>query len=393
MVYKRKICVVTSTRADYGHLSVLIDLINQDKELDLQLVVTGTHLSREYGLTYNKIVKDGFTISGKMDLKISSDSSVGICSQMGIAVTEMARNLEQLKSDILVVLGDRYEIQAVVAAAMVSGVPVAHISGGETTVGAIDEAIRHSITKMSHLHFTTTETYRKRVIQLGEAPGRVFNFGELAVDSILKVPKLSKDRLESDLGVKFKKHNLMITFHPETLGSISSEKTFGNLIAVLDRLEKTFLVFSRPNADKGNIAITDMLCDYVRSNSSKAVLYPSLGKLLYLNLLHNVDAVVGNSSSGITEAPSFKIGTINVGDRQKGRIRAESVIDCDGSSVISIERAFCKLYSEKFQKRLPEVTNPYGNGGAAERILKVLQEYDLTNILKKTFYDLEFVIN
>lgn len=389
---KRKICVVTGSRSEYDLLKPLIEEIENDIDLKLQLIVTGMHLSPEFGLTYKQIEKDGFFIDEKIEIILSSDTPVSISKSMGLVMISFAEAYERLKSDIIVVLGDRFEIFSVVAAALVSRIPVAHIHGGELTEGVFDDSFRHSITKMSHLHFTSTERYRKRVIQLGENPKRVFNVGALGLFNVKRLKLLSKDVLEQELNFKFSKHNLLVTFHPVTLEKNTSKHQFQNLLDVLGSLKNTHIIFTKTNADTEGRIINKMIDIYVSKNSSWSVSFTSMGQLKYLSTMQFVDAVAGNSSSGIIEAPSFKIGTINIGDRQKGRERAKSVIDCDPTKE-DIRNALEKLYSKEFQESLKSIINPYSDGNTAKRIKDVLKDYNITNIVKKCFHDIEFKYN
>jgi len=384
---KRKICIVTGTRAEYGLLYWLMKEIEADKELELQLIVTGMHLSPEFGLTYKEIEKE-FKIDKRIEMLLSSDSTIGISKSMGLAQISFAEAYDELQPDILVVLGDRYEIFSAVSSAMIARIPIAHLHGGETTEGAFDESIRHSITKMSHLHFTATEEYRNRVIQLGEHPSRVFNVGGLGIDNIKKLKLLSRDEFEESIDFKLNKKNILITFHPVTLENSTAKEQFQTLLDVVDKLEETHIIFTKANSDTDGRVINSMIDEYVQNHNAKAVGFTSLGQLRYLSALQYVDAMVGNSSSGLAEAPSFKIGTINIGDRQKGRIMADSVIDCASDSN-SIRNSFTRLYSENFREQLMGCENPYGNGGASLKIKNRLKEIDLTDILKKIFYDLK----
>ena len=385
---RRKICIITGSRAEYGLLKPLLDEIKSDPDLSLQLIVTGMHLSPEFGLTFSEIEKDGFRIDNKIEILLSSDTATGTLKSMGLALMGFGEAYERLRPDIIVVLGDRFEIFSAAASALVSKIPVAHIHGGELTQGAFDDAFRHSITKMSHLHFTSTEEYRKRVIQLGEAPERVFNLGAIGLDNVKRLKLLSKKELENKLKFKFAKRNLLVTFHPVTLEK-TIEKQFKNLLTVLNELKDTKIIFTKTNADPGGMTINRLIDEYTLKNPRKAVSFVSMGQLNYLSTMQFVDAVMGNSSSGVVEAPSFKIGTINIGDRQEGRIKAESIIDCE-STKESIKKALQKLYSSNFQEKLKNIVNPYGDGNTARRIVKVLKAYDIRNILKKTFYDINF---
>ena len=384
---KRKICVVTGTRAEYGLLYWLIKEIEANKDLELQLIVTGMHLSPEFGLTYKEIEKD-FKINKKIEMLISSDTAIGISKSMGLAQIGFTEAYEELKPDILVVLGDRYEIFSAVSAAMIANISIAHLHGGETTEGAFDESIRHSITKMSHLHFTATEEYRNRVIQLGEEPNRVFNFGGMGIENIKRLKLLSKEEFEKSIEFKLNKKNILVTFHPVTLENSTAKEQFQELLDAIDELEDTNIIFTKANSDTDGRVINQMIDEYVAKNSEKSIEFASLGQLRYLSALQYIDAVVGNSSSGLLEAPSFKIATINIGDRQKGRIKAISVIDCEPKKE-EISKAFEEIYSKEFQEKLKSVENPYGENSPSKQIVEVLKNVNLANILKKSFYDLK----
>jgi len=383
----RKVCVVTGTRAEYGLLYWLMKEIQEDEDLELQLIVTGMHLSPEFGLTYKEIEKD-FKIDKKIEMLLSSDTSVGISKSMGLAQISFSEAYNELKPDSLVVLGDRYEIFSAVSTAMIARIPIAHLHGGERTEGAFDESIRHSITKMSHLHFTANTEYQKRVIQLGEQPERVFNVGGLGIDNIKKLRLLSKEEFEDSLNFKLNKKNILVTFHPVTLEDSTASQQFQNLLDAIDKLEDTNIIFTKANSDTDGRIVNIMIDNYSDKHKDNTVVFTSLGQLKYISALQYVDAVVGNSSSGLAEAPSFKIGTINIGDRQKGRIMAESVINCN-SDTNSIKRGLDKLYSKEFKNLLQNVQNPYGDGGASEKIKNIIKTTDFNGILKKSFYDIK----
>ena len=384
----RKICVITGTRAEYGLLRWVMQGIKDDADLTLQIIATGMHLSPEFGLTYREIEKDGFQIDRKVEMLTSSDTSVGIAKSMGLALIGFADALNELKPDLIVVLGDRFEIFAAVSAALVARIPVAHLHGGETTEGAFDEALRHSITKMSHLHFVAAEEYRQRVIQLGEQPERVFLVGGLGIDNIKRLKLLDRAALETSLDFRLGPKNLLITFHPVTLENQSSDQQMSELLTALDRLgEDTQLIFTMPNADNGGRELIGMVESFVATHAN-ARAYTSLGQLRFLSCVKLVDGVIGNSSSGLAEAPSLQTGTVNIGDRQRGRLKAQSVIDCAPQSQ-AIFDAIDTLYSTSFRKVLASVVNPYGNGGASEKIVQILHSQDLTDILKKSFYNLK----
>ena len=381
----KKICVITGTRAEYGLLKWVINGIQVDPDLTLQIIVTGMHLSPEFGLTYKEIERDGFVINHKVEMLLSSDTPIGIAKSIGIGTVGMADAFYSLQPDLIVVLGDRFEILSAVSAALVFRIPVAHLHGGEATEGLIDEAIRHSITKMSHLHFVASKEYRNRVIQLGEQPDRVFLVGGLGVDNIKKTSLLNKSELEKSLNFKLGRKSLLITFHPVTLEAGAVESQFRELLAALSSLKKTQLIFTLPNADTDSRGISRLLEDFLSRNTN-ARAYTSLGQVRYLSCISHVDAVIGNSSSGLTEVPTFKKGTINIGDRQRGRLQAGSVINC-----VPQRKAICdaitQLYSDNFQSKLSGVTNPYGEGGASESIVETLKNISLSGIVKKQFYD------
>ena len=387
MAEKRKVCVVTGTRAEYGLLYWLMKEIQSSEQLELQLIVTGMHLSHEFGLTYQQIEQDGFHIDRKVEMLLSSDTEVGVTKSMGVGLMGFAEAFSAIKTDLLVLLGDRFESFAAASAATVAKVPVAHLHGGETTEGAIDEAFRHSITKMSHLHFTSTDIYRQRVIQLGEQPDKVFNVGAIGIDNIKRLKLLERAEFEQEIGFSLNKRNLLITFHPVTLEDSTAESQFSELLSALDILEDTNLIFTKANADPDGRIINTMIEQYVSRNKEKSIAFTSMGQLRYLSAMQHVDGVVGNSSSGLLEAPTFRVGTINIGDRQLGRVRAASVIDTD-TGAVNIKRSFDRLYSTTFQHHLATITNPYGNGGTAEKIVSIIECLDDKQILKKRFYDL-----
>lgn len=384
----RRVCIVTGTRAEYGLLYRLMKGIESVNDLELKIIVTGAHLSPEFGLTYQKIEKDGFLIDKKVEMLLSSDSEIGVTKSIGLGVIGMSDALSEIRPDLLVVLGDRFEILSAAIAAMIAKIPIAHLYGGEVTEGAFDESIRHAITKMSHLHFTATKDYYNRVIQLGEHPDRVFNVGSIGVDNIKNLSLLSREEFEKSINFKLGKRNLLITFHSVTLEKSTAKKQFENLLKVLDEQMDTHLIFTKANADIDGRLINKMIDDYVALNYDKAIVFTSLGQLRYFSAMKHVDGVVGNSSSGLIEAPSFKIGTVNIGDRQGGRVNAESVINCS-PSIVDIQFAFRKLFSQSFNKQLQQVVNPYGNGESLSKILDVIKSYPLKYILKKKFYDID----
>lgn len=388
---KRKICIFTGTRAEYGLLKPLIDELKVEKSVKLQLIISGMHLSPEFGLTYKEIDTDGFTNVEKVEMLLSSDSPIGISKSMGLGMISYSEVLNKLKPDLLIGLGDRYELFSVVSAAMIARIPVAHLHGGEATEGLIDQAIRHSVTKMSHIHFAATEVFRKRIIQLGEDPSSVFNVGAIGVDNIKKIKLLSKIELEEELDFRFSDKTILVTFHPVTLENATAEEQFRNLLKALDGNKELRIIFTKPNSDTDGRIIIKMIDNFVNVNSDRSKAFISLGQLKYLSSLKFIIGVVGNSSSGLIEVPSFKKGSINIGDRQRGRIKANSVIDC-GNSVDEIEVALQKLLSKEFQKGLSYVKNPYESkdGFTSEKIKKIITTIDLNQILKKKFYNISF---
>lgn len=383
----RRLCIVTGTRAEYGLLRGVLDGIRRAPDLQLQLIATGTHLSPEFGLTYREIEQDGFTIDERVEILMSSDTPVGVGKAMGLGLIGFADAFQRLQPDAVVLLGDRFEILSAAAAALVARIPIAHIHGGETTEGAFDEAIRHAVTKMAHLHFVAAAPYRDRVVQLGEAPGRVFLVGGLGVDAIRRADLLDRASLEHSLNFALGDRNLLVTFHPSTLDADPAADQLQALFDALDRLgPDTKLIFTLPNADVGGRELAAMVEAFV-AERAHARAFTSLGQVRYLSCLAQVDGVVGNSSSGLTEAPSFRIGTVNIGTRQDGRLKAASVIDCAARQE-AITGALAQLYAEDFRAILETVENPYGNGGASEAIVNVLRDQPLTDLMKKTFRDL-----
>ena len=384
-----KICVVTGTRAEYGLLYWLLRFLEEDKNITLQLIVTGMHLSPEFGLTYREIEKDGFKIDKKVEMLLSSDSEIGISKSMGLAQISFSEAYQELQPDIIVVLGDRFEIFSAVSAAMISRIPIGHIHGGESTEGAVDESIRHAITKMSHLHFTATEIYKNRIVQMGENPQKVFNVGTPGLDSVYRADLLDRKAFEEAIGFKLNKKNLLITFHPVTLEDNTSQKHFEELLKAISEMKNTHFIFTKPNADTNGRIIIQLIDEFVAKHPKRSCSFISMGHVRYLSALKHVDVVLGNSSSGLTEAPSFKVATVDIGDRQKGRIKAESVISCQPTKK-SISEALELAYSPDFQDKLKGVRNPYGEGGASARIIEILKSTNYSEILKKKFFDIPF---
>lgn len=383
----RKICIVTGSRAEYGLLSRLMRLIKEDSDLCLQVIATNMHLSAEFGLTYKEIENDGFRIDKKVEMLLSSDTANAMTKSVGLANIGFADAYEDLKPDLLLVLGDRYELLAAVTAAMFYKIPIAHIHGGEITEGAYDDTIRHAVTKMSHLHFTSTEIYRNRVIQLGENPERVFNVGAIGLDNIRHIDLLSKKELEKSLSFKFGEKCILVTFHPVTLGNNPSGEQMMNLLKVLDEMGDLRIIFTLPNSDSNGRIIIQLINQFALKNSDRSVVFTSLGQLKYLSALKYVDAVVGNSSSGIIEAPSFMIPTLNIGTRQNGRIKAGSVVDCMPVSE-DIKRNLIMVMSENFRESCRNIRNPYEKKGTASEIFLIIKNIKLNNLINKVFYNL-----
>lgn len=383
---RRKVCVVTGSRAEFGLLRWVIEAIRAEESLALQLIATGAHLSPEFGLTFKTIEELGFQIDRKVEMLVSSDTGVGVAKSLGLALIGFGDALQDLQPDLLLLLGDRYETFAAAAAALAARVPVAHVHGGELTRGAIDDAMRHAITKMSHLHFVAAEAYRRRVIQLGEQPERVFRVGALGIESIARLPLLGRAELEAELGFELGPCSLLITFHPATLEEVDPRAQMAELLAALETMSDVRLIFTMPNADPGGLAIANMITHFVATHAN-ARAYHSLGQTLYLSCARHVDAVVGNSSSGLIEVPTLGKPTVNIGNRQQGRLKASSVIDCSPERHSIIE-ALRKIRTPAFQRSLRDVRNPYGSGTPSTKIVEVIRNASLQGIIRKSFYDI-----
>ena len=382
----KKICIVTGSRAEYGLLKNLMTLFKESSEFELQIIATAMHLSPEFGLTYKEIETDGFVISKKVEILLSSDTNSSIAKSMGLGMIGFSDVLEDLKSDLVILLGDRTELLSVAASCLVMQIPIAHLHGGETTEGAYDEAIRHSITKMSQLHFVAAEEYRLRVLQLGENPDTVFNVGGLGVDAIQQIKLLSKEELEKELDFTFGEKNLLITFHPVTLEG-NSELQMKSLLDSLSNFPNIHLIFTLPNSDAGSRAIIQLIKDFCATRNN-AKYYSSLGQKKYFSTIQIVDGVIGNSSSGLLEVPTFKKGTINIGNRQKGRLRAESIIDCE-PFIDDIIKSILELYSSNFKERINFTKNLYGDGNTSKKIYNIISKENFPIKLKKSFFDLK----
>ncbi|MGL5258238.1 MAG: UDP-N-acetylglucosamine 2-epimerase [Proteocatella sp.] len=384
---KRKICLITGSRAEYGLLYWLIKELVSDVDIQLQLIVTGMHLSPEFGLTYKLIEKDGFTIDEKVEMLLSSDTPVGITKSIGLGLIGFADTLNRLRPDIIVVLGDRYEILAAVQAALVANIPVAHIHGGELTEGAIDDSIRHAITKMANIHFVATAVYRNRVMQMGECPENVFNFGAPGIDNILKIKLFTLEELEKNIGFSLGEKFFLVTYHPLTKKYMQSKENVEQLFQALDEYAEYKLLITKPNADTNGRVIIDLINEYRGKYPERVFSCTSLGQKRYLSAMRYCTAVIGNSSSGIIEAPVMKKATINIGERQNGRLKASSIIDC-GTSADEIKKAIKTVLSENYQKEIENVKSIYGEGDASVKIKSVLKNISLEKISQKHFYDI-----
>ena len=386
----RKICVVTGSRAEYGILRRLMAAIKADPELQLQVIATNQHLSKQQGETYKEIENDGFSIDFKVYMADDDaiDNANSTAKSISRGVAGFADAFDSLKPDLLLILGDRYEMLAVASAALIYKIPIAHLHGGEITEGAFDDAIRHAITKMSHLHFTSTEVYRKRVIQLGEQPDRVFNVGALGVENIMKTNFMTKEEIEQSLSFKLTDKCLLCTFHPVTLSNMSSEVQVLNLLAALDSYKDYHIIFTYSNSDTNSQIIIKRIQEYADMNADRCMFIPSLGQRRYFSALKHMTAVLGNSSSGIIEVPSFGIPTLDIGDRQKGRIAADSVIHC-GYSVEEIKEGLDKVVNLSNSSNLSNLSNPYYKEGTCDAILQTIKTYPLENLVQKSFYDLK----
>ena len=383
----KKIAIFTATRAEYGLLKNVIYEIASSEELQLQLFVSGSHLSTEFGMTVTEIIADGFKVDRSVEMVLSHDTPTGICKSMGLALIGYGEALNSLSPDLLVILGDRYEAFCAAAAAQICRIPVAHIHGGEATEGLIDEAFRHAITKMSHLHFACCEAYRQRIIQLGEAPDRVFNVGALGVENIRRTKLMDRTELAESIGFGLEKPYFLVTFHPVTLEKSTASGQFHDLLEALDAFPEYNVIFTKTNADTDGRVINRLIDDYVGKHPERCLAVTSLGMRRYLSAMKYCAAVIGNSSSGIVEAPSFKVPTVNIGDRQKGRIRVGSVIDCNPFAD-SIKAGIHKGTSPKFHQALKDIENPYEQVATAHQIVATIATIDTSGLLKKSFFNI-----
>ena len=382
----KKICVITGSRAEYGLLQSLIKLIQQSNILELQILATGMHLSPEFGLTYKNIEADGFTIDEKVEILLSADTDVAVVKSTGLGMIGFADALRRLQPDLIILLGDRFEIFAAASAAYLMKLPIAHLHGGELTEGATDDALRHSITKMSYLHFTSTDVYRNRVIQLGEDPVRVFNVGAIGIDAIKNLEFLSKEELQESMGITLTNSILLVTYHPVTLENQTASVQMDELINALQDFHDCTIIFTMPNADSDGRIIMQKIDDFASKNKS-AFAFKSLGQLRYLSLINIASVVIGNSSSGIIEVPSLGVPTVNIGDRQKGRIRSATVTDV-ATEKNAIKTAIVQGLKPEYREWCALQTNPYGEGNTSIKILETIEKLDSITDLKKKFFDI-----
>ncbi len=388
----KRIVVLTATRAEYGLLKPIMTKLLEDPYYDTRIAVTGMHLSPEFGMTVREIESDRLPVDKKIEIVLSSDTPAAISKSMGLALISFSEYFEECKPDAVMVLGDRYETLAVCCAAVNARIPIFHLHGGETTEGAIDEAIRHSLTKMSYLHFTSTEAYRNRVIQMGESPDRVFHVGAMGVENALNTQCMSVAELEDSIGFALGERYAVGTFHPVTLETATAGKQAEELLAALDQHKEIRYLFTGANADTDGRSINRMLKEYAQCHEN-FFLVDSLGMRRYLSALKNALFVIGNSSSGLMEAPSFHIPTINIGDRQRGRISGDTVISCKPERH-AIEEAICKALDVSFREKVKGAENPYGDGHTSEKIIKIMKDFFVNGRIdiKKKFFDIEFEI-
>jgi len=388
---KKKICVVTGTRADYGLLYWLMKTVQASEDFELQVIASAMHLSPEFGLTYQQIENDGFVIDERIEMLLSGDTTVSVTKSMGLGTIGFADAYQRLRPDLVVLLGDRFEALSAAQAAMIAKIPIAHLHGGELTEGAVDESIRHAITKMSQLHFVSTTEYKDRVVQLGEQPGHVIVCGALGIDNIKRMQLLDRRTFEQSIDFALGGQSFIVTYHPVTLAKSAAANSMVDLLAAMDRFPQAKIILTYPNADAEGRYLIEQIKAYAEKNRDRVYLTSSLGQVKYLSALQHVDMVIGNSSSGILEAPSFKKPTINIGDRQKGRIKADSVIDC-GESTDAIVEAMKFGLSDKFSQTVSRTVNPYGEGGAVDIILDTIKQVELDNLLRKPFFDISYTL-
>lgn len=385
----RIVCVVTGGRADYGLLVPLLNELNADPAFRLRIVACGAHTAPAFGMTVREMEADGFPPDETIEALLAADTPTAVCKSTGLTLAAFGDVYRRLSPDVVVVLGDRYEIFAAAVAALTCGVPLAHIAGGQLTFGAVDDSLRHAITKTAHLHFTAAEPYRRRIIQLGEPPDRVFTVGALGLDNIRTTTLAARDSLEREIGFRFGPGAVLATYHPETIDSAASEAGLTAMLTAMDARPDLRILFTQPNADAGGWAVRKRIEDFVSARPDKRCMAASLGRRLYLSSLAQVDAVIGNSSSGVIEAPSFTVPTVNIGSRQEGRLRAASVLDCPPDAV-AVAAALDRALSPDFRRSLQGMSNPLGDGRAAGRIAHVLKTVPLAGLIRKRFYDASF---
>ena len=385
---KKNVCIVSCSRADYGLLKKLIKLFQKDKNFNLNFTITGSHLSKSHGYTIDEIINDKIKIDHQINFKKFDGNLTAISDSISLIITSFTKILKRVKPNLVIILGDRFEILGVSLAALIARVPIAHIHGGELTEDSIDDSIRHAVTKLSNIHFVATNTYKKRIIQLGENPKEIFEVGGLGIDAIHSTNFIQKNKIEKKLDFKLWKKNIIVTFHPITTKKNISIIHFNHLLKAASQNKDILFIFTSPNIDHENQKLVKILKIHCNSHSN-SIFFKSLGQLNYFSLLKHVDGVLGNSSSGLLEVPSFKKATINIGDRQKGRIKAESVLDCLPERKVIIE-CIEKIYTNEFQELLKTVKNPYDNGQSSIKIVDVLKNLNLENILKKEFYNISF---
>lgn len=379
------VSVVTGSRADYGLLRWLLEALRREPGVELKLVATGMHLAAEFGHTYREIEADGFSIARKVPLLLSDDTAEGIAKSVGLGIISLSDCFQTLRPDLVIVLGDRFEIFAAAQASLLNHIPVAHLHGGETTEGAIDEMMRHAITKLSHLHFVSADLHRDRVVRMGESPERVFNVGALGLDNIEKLNLLTKAQFEERINFQFGPTNFLVTYHPATLGAIPPVEAFAELVEALKAFPEARILLTLPNADEGGRSLISAIRDWEKT-SSQVKVYSSLGQLLYLSALKNFDVVIGNSSSGLIEAPAFGLPTVNIGPRQKGRLHGPTVLNCPEDRQ-SIQKAIEKALSAEFRAEIAEAPPAYGVPGAARKIVDILSRIELSQLRQKIFYE------
>lgn len=388
---KKKICFLTATRAEYGLLKPIIEKMIRRNEFDVRIVVTGMHLSPEFGSTYQEIEANDMKIDRKIEILLSADTPSSISKSMGLAMISFADYFAESKPDLLIILGDRYEALAVAIAAMNARIPIAHLYGGDISEGAVDDVIRHAITKMSYLHFTATEDHRRRVIQMGESPDRVFCVGAMSVENARNEKNFTREELQKEIGFYWNPGNekmAVVTYHPVTLEDNTAKSQIKNLLGALDSFDFLKIIFTKANADAGGRIINQMIDEYAAKHPERCIVFTSMGQVRYLSAISTADVVIGNSSSGLSEVPTFHVPTVNIGDRQRGRVCGETVISCDNEEK-SIQEAIATALSEQFHKSIAEAKNPYEKEGTSDDIVSIIAQYMEKNTfnIKKSFFD------